>query len=135
MTKLPLLTAATLFICGSVGWAETLPYGYLIRCQLGHSDNGAPVDAVVTTDAAADGKVIIPKNSALHFAGSPIRNRGRLQMTGDWTLVDPATAKEYKIKAQVLEGQGKENGMIGINEQEMQSGPAIYLYLLDSFVR
>ena len=40
MAKLSLLTAATLFICGSVGWAETLPYGYLIRCQLGHSDNG-----------------------------------------------------------------------------------------------
>jgi len=135
MAKLPLLIAGTLFICGSVGWAEALPYGYLIRCQLGHSDNGTPVDAVVTNDAAVAGKVIIAKNSALHFAGSPIRNRGRLQMTGDWTLVDPATAKEYKIKAQVLEGQGKENGMIGINEQEMQSGPPIYLYLLDSFVR
>jgi hypothetical protein len=135
MARLPFLTAATLFICGSVGWAETLPYGYLIRCQLGHSDNGAPVDAVVTNDATMAGKVIIAKNSALHFAGSPIHNRGRLQMTGDWTIVDPATAKEDKIKAQVLEGQGKENGMIGINEQEMQSGPPIYLYLLDSFVR
>jgi hypothetical protein len=135
MAKLPLLTAVTLFICGSVGWTETLPYGYLIRCQLGHSDNGTPVDAVVTNDATVAGKVIIAKNSALHFAGSPVRKLGRLQMTGDWTLVDPATAKEYKIKAQVLEGQGKENGMIGINEQEMQSGPPIYLYLLDSFVR
>jgi hypothetical protein len=135
MAKLPFLTAVTLFISGSIGWTETLPYGYLIRCQLGHSDNGTPVEAVVTNDASVDGKVVIAKNSALHFAGSPIRNRGRLQMTGDWTLVDPTTAKEYKIKAQVLEGQGKENGMIGINEQEMQSGLPIYLYLLDSFVR
>ena len=29
MTKLILLTALAMFICGSVGSAETLPYGYL----------------------------------------------------------------------------------------------------------
>ena len=88
MAKLNLLTAVTMFICGSVGFAETLPYGFLIRCQFVHSDSRTPVDGVVTDDVSWAGTVLIAKNSAVHFGGSPILNRGRVEMSGDWTLVD-----------------------------------------------
>ncbi len=135
MAKLNLLTAVTMFICGSVGFAETLPYGFLIRCQFVHSDSRTPVYGVVTDDVSLAGTVLIAKNSAVHFGGSPILNRGRVEMSGDWTLVDAATSKQYKIKAQVLERQekGREDGMIGLKADESQPGASFYLYLLNSF--
>src|SRR5260370_35050592 len=92
MAKLNLLTAVTMFICGSVGFAETLPYGFLIRCHFVHSDSRTPVDGVLTDDVSWAGTVLIAKNSAFHFGGSPTLNRARGELIGDCTTVDGANA-------------------------------------------